>query len=268
MPENCLDDSINEGRRALKLVLTLDSWEHTPEWQYTSKLLISKHQQVQLLEAASVLVAMNKEGPSAIESDDSSSPAASGSSDPHDDEMSSAETTPPPERQVRPEFGHAKRYSENSSIYSHSYQSSVFSESAPSSRPYMSHYRQWSTDGRPTTSGTSVTGSYKEDSEQTELTAAVGLLSCSYGTPKSGPVMLPPDVPPVPPLPAQFIGQKAEHISSGSSMTITGPSANYSCIRGNRDGDVEMEDDEFDRPQITRGRSDDDDEGMFGKMEE
>ena len=31
------------------------SWEHTPEWQYTSKLLISKHQQVQLLEAASVL---------------------------------------------------------------------------------------------------------------------------------------------------------------------------------------------------------------------
>lgn len=36
-------------------------WEHTPEWNMTSKLLISKHQQVQLLEAASILVSMNEE---------------------------------------------------------------------------------------------------------------------------------------------------------------------------------------------------------------
>lgn len=36
-------------------------WEHTPEWNVTSKLLISKHQQVQLLEAASILVSMNDE---------------------------------------------------------------------------------------------------------------------------------------------------------------------------------------------------------------
>lgn len=35
-------------------------WEHTPEWNVTSKLLISKHQQVQLLEAASILVSMNE----------------------------------------------------------------------------------------------------------------------------------------------------------------------------------------------------------------
>lgn len=34
-------------------------WEHTPEWNVTKKLLISKHQQVQLLEAASILVGMN-----------------------------------------------------------------------------------------------------------------------------------------------------------------------------------------------------------------
>ena len=34
-------------------------WEHTPEWTVTSRLLISKHQQVQLLEAASILVNMN-----------------------------------------------------------------------------------------------------------------------------------------------------------------------------------------------------------------
>lgn len=35
-------------------------WEHTPEWTMTKKLLISKHQQVQLLEAASILVGMNE----------------------------------------------------------------------------------------------------------------------------------------------------------------------------------------------------------------
>lgn len=34
-------------------------WEHTPEWKMTKKLVMSKHQQVQLLEAASILVGMN-----------------------------------------------------------------------------------------------------------------------------------------------------------------------------------------------------------------
>ncbi|KAM9887339.1 hypothetical protein OXX79_013719 [Metschnikowia pulcherrima] len=37
-------------------------WEHTPEWTMTKKLLISKHQQVQLLEAASILVGMTEPG--------------------------------------------------------------------------------------------------------------------------------------------------------------------------------------------------------------
>ncbi|KAK9467059.1 hypothetical protein V1512DRAFT_261840 [Lipomyces arxii] len=41
--------------------LTKHLWEHTPEWNMTSKLLISKHQQVQLLEAASILVSMTEE---------------------------------------------------------------------------------------------------------------------------------------------------------------------------------------------------------------
>ncbi|KAK9449868.1 uncharacterized protein V1518DRAFT_414909 [Limtongia smithiae] len=41
--------------------LTKHLWEHTPEWNVTSKLLISKHQQVQLLEAASILVSMTEE---------------------------------------------------------------------------------------------------------------------------------------------------------------------------------------------------------------
>lgn len=41
-------------------------WEHTPEWNVTKKLLISKHQQVQLLEAASILVSMNEVSPSPL----------------------------------------------------------------------------------------------------------------------------------------------------------------------------------------------------------
>ncbi|KAK2005323.1 hypothetical protein LZ32DRAFT_623807 [Colletotrichum eremochloae] len=81
-------------------------WEHTPEWSLTSKLLISKHQQVQLLEAASVLLTMNhgkEDGDAATPPDsakdfpsdqESASPAASGYSD---ERHSSADTTPPPQ---------------------------------------------------------------------------------------------------------------------------------------------------------------------------
>ncbi|KAL2271735.1 hypothetical protein VTJ83DRAFT_1106 [Remersonia thermophila] len=126
-------------------------WEHTPEWSYTSKLLISKHQQVQLLEAASVLVAMNN-SPAArphpantttppdsardFGSDrDSASPAASGYSEQQD--AASADTTPPPQLDAasgaayhapasssysyRGAFGSAKRYSSGGGL-SRSYQ--------------------------------------------------------------------------------------------------------------------------------------------------
>lgn len=69
-------------------------WEHTPEWNVTSKLLISKHQQVQLLEAASILVSMNEED----EEDDADTP--------QDDSAvfaspQSSGQTPSPEPQVK-----------------------------------------------------------------------------------------------------------------------------------------------------------------------
>lgn len=225
---------------------------------------------MQLLEAASVLVAMNHDAPDS----DTSSPAASGSSDLHSDGMSSTHTSPPP--QLEEESGvdafdssrmdPSKRFSSNSSVYSHSYQSSsILSESAPASRPYMSHYRQWSADNRPTTSGTSVAGSYT-DEEHADLAAAVGLLSCSFGTPKSGPVLLPADVPPVPPLPAQFLGQKADHLSGS---TITGLRREYdSYLRERKTEDIEMMEEDDDYHHSPARRSDDDEEGMFGKMEE
>ncbi|KKY14348.1 putative c2h2 finger domain protein [Diplodia seriata] len=276
-------------------------WEHTPEWAITSKLLISKHQQVQLLEAASVLVNMNQEAAAAeaakaAESDHSSpSPAGSGSSDYRDDGMSSAETTPPPHDDA-PIIGSYtggrfpnKRFSSNSSAYSQSYQSnqSVFSESIPTNgSSSLNFYRQQSYDGgRPTTSGTSATA--YEDEDQADLAAAVGLLSCSYGTPHSKPVMLPPDVPPVPPLPARFVNNSSSVDSpssrhpAGCTTIATPPGqheyaasmrSSYTSSRhgNNVDEDVDMEDDDdyYERQQRSRGRSDEDDEGMFGRMEE
>ncbi|KAK5109159.1 hypothetical protein LTR62_007244 [Meristemomyces frigidus] len=225
--------------------LTKHRWEHTPQWQYTSKLLISKHQQVQLLEAASVLVAMNQDAPPGVDSDDSSSPAASGSSDMRDEGVSSTETTPPPQLDTHRD---SKRFSGNSSAYSRSYQSVFSSTSLPTVEPTFSHHRQWSTSSnqRPSTATTSIAESYR-DEDPADLAAAVGLLSCSYGTPKTGPTGMPSDVPPVPPLPAKW--------------------ANYQPHRDPHD--TEMDEEEFsdDEGGDQRQRIEEADEGMFGKMD-
>ncbi|KAL5115401.1 hypothetical protein ACEQ8H_006701 [Pleosporales sp. CAS-2024a] len=262
--------------------LTKHLWEHTPEWQYTSKLLISKHQQVQLLEAASVLVAMNKESDAGDSDHSSLSPPASGSSDVRDG-LSSTETTPPPqiEDHAVGSFPHSqfgprslKRYSGNSSAYSHSYQSTVFSDNGNGH-----HYRQWSNlSDRPTTSGTSVAGSYHDDAnDHADLAAAVGLLSCSYGTPKSGPVGLPADVPPVPPLPAKFLdfSQACQSLSGNTTVTPLQSSMRNSYRCHSETKDVDMDDDHFadeeDYRQSnsrSRGRIDEDEDAFFGRMEE
>lgn len=259
--------------------LTKHLWEHTPEWQYTSKLLISKHQQVQLLEAASVLVAMNKDSDGG--ESDRSSPPASGSSDLRD-ELSSPETTPPPqiEDHAVGSFPHSafasrtmKRNSTNSSAYSQSYQSAVFSDNGNAG-----HFRHWSNvSERPTTSGTSVAGSYHDDgNDHADLAAAVGLLSCSYGTPNSKPMTLPPDVPPVPPLPAKFMDFNHGQALSGSTTVTAQQSSMRNSYRFHSESkDVDMDDDHFadeeDYRQSnsrSRGRADEDDDAFFGRMEE
>jgi hypothetical protein len=225
---------------------------------------------------------MNQDPDSSRDSDHSSaSPPASGSSDLRDD-LSSPDTTPPPQiddhavgSYPRSHYANRspKRYSANSSAYSHSYQSTIFSDNGH-------HYRQWSNvSDRPTTSGTSVAGSYREDeNDQADLAAAVGLLSCSYGTPKSGPVALPPDVPPVPPLPAKFMSYANQHAFMNSA-TVT---AQQSSLRGSgydyhrrESKDIDMDDessaddDEYRHAHSrSRGRMDDDDDGIFGRMEE
>jgi hypothetical protein len=195
---------------------------------------------------------------------DASSPEAS-SSDPQSDAMSSKGNSPPPLAEESYSHGISsgrvdKRLSSNSSVYSHSYQSSVFSDG----RQYLVHSRQLSSDNRPTTSGTSVTSF--TDEEREEMSAAFNLLSCSYGTPKSGPIVVSGDIPPVPPLPAQYISQATEHLSGS---TITGvPNAKSSFVRGRHDEDVDMMVEDHDVHAHTSGRSDDEEEGMFGKMEE
>lgn len=268
-------------------------WEHTPEWSYTSKLLISKHQQVQLLEAASVLVAMNNTptatpAPAAtttppdsardfISDRDSASPAASGYSEQPD--RGSADTTPPP--QLDPfqaanasyrSFG--KRYSSGNGL-SRSYQTAPYGSSVADSVTSVSgfgHFRQLSQDQRPTSSGRNATGQ-----DDRELAAAVELLSCSFNSNGGGSrtVHLPADAPPVPPLPAQYLDQG---MLSGTSFINSYPSrAPESFTRGEmRRVDAKMEVEESgesvmgddDEDMRSRARSDEDDDGVFGRMEE
>ncbi|KAK8874860.1 hypothetical protein PGQ11_005374 [Apiospora arundinis] len=271
--------------------LTKHLWEHTPEWSYTSKLLISKHQQVQLLEAASVLVQMNNvigNDASATTPPDSArdfaseagsaSPTASGYSEQHDG-RSSADTTPPPH--ADPFRSMSKRYSSGSG-YARSYQSAKSNGFLSGSIPTGSgfgHNRQGSTDRRPPSSGMNNTGQ-----EDRDLAAAVELLSCSFNSNGGRDSRLPDDAPPVPPLPAQYLDQAA---TSSSFLDSFSPFANsYSArqmpesfTRGEsrftrHDEDVKMEDsdgsimdDEDDRRSRARN-SEEDDEGVFGHMEE
>jgi hypothetical protein len=210
-------------------------------------LLISKHQQVQLLEAASALMNMNQDGAGHNDSDNSSSPAASGSSDLRDD-SSSPETTPPPTG----EHDHKRFSNHSSSAYSRSYQS-VFSDSAHAEHA-VSHTRNWSasTHSRPATANTSYAESYR-DEDPADLAAAVGLLSCSYGTPKSGPVHGGMDIPPVPPLPEKYQSHSYHHQQASRSSHAAQPQT------ASRHEDVDMDEDS----DAADERSHEDDDGMF-----
>ncbi|KAL8949828.1 MAG: hypothetical protein Q9222_004093 [Ikaeria aurantiellina] len=270
--------------------LTKHLWEHTPEWSLTSKLLISKHQQVQLLEAASVLVGMNQDGPEPpdsakiTESDHSSaSPDVSATSELQDDYISSAETTPPPMNDP-PSFhdtfstARTKRYSGISSAFSRSYQSAPSSSFFGGSIPSSSYGQQYPSQRRPSTSGVSSAGQPIPDEDEAALAAAVQSL-CSFGTPRSGPVHLPPDVPPVPPLPAQYAGQNTNRLSS-DIMTPTmydyGLSTIASQRMSNERGSSNMRSskgynadaDEVDQSSIQPNRNDDDGYGVFGRMDD
>jgi len=181
------------------------------------------------------------------------------SSDAPSDGVSSTGSPPPPS-EIGVDSGRleSKRFSSNSSLYSQSYQSSL---SENFGRPYIVHARQMSSDNRPTTAGTS----YTEDDRESSMSAAFGLLSCRSGTPRTGPVVITEDAPPVPPLPAKYLGQSVDQLS-GSTITGIPSAARRSSIRDPLPDDVDMLSERA--PMYAGGRSDDEDEGMFGRMEE
>ena len=232
-------------------------WEHDPAWAVTSKLLISKHQQVQLLEAASVLVNMNLDSademfPTHDSEGSSASPGFSGSSE-FQDESSSTETTPPPTSEGGYPVPDRKRFSTSSYSRSyHSIPSSSYVGSVPS--PGLIPHRG-SVDYRPATSGT----------DDSQLAAAAAELLV-FGTPRSRPVAMSPDVPPVPPLPEQY--QRL----SGAMATPTV----YSPLNLHPGGLTQQLSDEravktelhFHQDEHNSVQIDDDDEGVFGRMEE
>ncbi|OAA73934.1 Zinc finger domain-containing protein, C2H2-type [Cordyceps fumosorosea ARSEF 2679] len=261
--------------------LTKHLWEHTPEWSLTSKLLISKHQQVQLLEAASVLVAMNgpNQEPEVVTPPDSArdftsepesaSPTASGYSE-HQERHSSADTTPPPVGEHLGFNGLAyreKRLSGGSGIAQSLRSPPLYPEHLSSSVPHA----QWNTGRRPSL-GPAGTGN-----EDRDLAAAVELLSCSFGSNGGHDVVgVAADAPPVPPVPEQYRDQARSFSTAGflNSFPARQPE---SFTRGEfRRGshDVKMEDsgesaaDEDDLESRARARSDEDDDGVFGRMEE
>lgn len=218
----------------------------------------------------------------------SASPAASGTSELRDGDFSSAETTPPPisEHAYATEgfgLGRSKRPSSSSFAFSRSYQSAPSSSLPGGPLPPMGtsfgSYCQSGMARRPSTSGL-ISYNHVVDEEEATLAAAVESLF-SISTPRSGPVHLPPDVPPVPPLPARFAGQNRNkspaHMAAPTLQPGYGmPPPFASAHRLSDERNVKMgerrvtgtEDDDYDEHSVLHGRSDEDDDGVFGRMEE
>jgi hypothetical protein len=226
---------------------------------------------------------MNQDGstpPDSAKDFQSDQESASGSSEQRDG-TSSADTTPPPQADMFNTYSSGsyssrhKRYSSGQS-FSRSYQSAPSANllkggSVPGSSGF-GHYRQPSHERCPLSSG--ISRNYEDTNG---LAAAVELLSCSFGstgsgTPRTIPVTLPEDAPPVPNIPPQYLSQ-----SNFSGTTLT-PSQHprqtesYTRHQIHLDEDVKMEEesvaDDEDYDHRSRGRSDEDDEGVFGRMEE
>ena len=204
----------------------------------------------------------------------SASPAASGSSDIREEEyyISSAETTPPPMNENYAVVEDAdnfrnKRHSDNSSNFSRSYQS------APSfSLPAVNNFSHYQQHRRPSSSGVA---SAEVDEEEAGLAAAVESL-CSFGNTRNGVVCLPHDVPPVPPVPAMYREHNTNKLSGNlGQVSEFGPlipshealSDERDTNMGNNHGVHVYDDYDYDDRRNSHGRSDEDDDGIFGVME-
>ena len=89
----------------------------------------------------------------------------------------------------------------------------------------------------------------------------MGLLNCasSYKSPRTGPFAMSSDIPPVPELPPQYRG------ISGASYQ---PSSLSKVAPSRYQGDVDMADESFSEDDERDPRRGDEDEGVFGNMEE
>lgn len=181
-----------------------------------------------------------------------------------------------------------------SGLFSHPYQyapSSSFTGSAPLHSPSFSNFRHSSIDTtRPSTANTKL-----HDDDEADLAAAIGL--CNFGTPRTGPVPLSPSIPPVPALPGRYLepnggngGQTSQSLDQsrvpGADAALPGsipnmflsvsynPSLSYKVSderevgrgnaertsRQNRNADVDF--------GSRHAPADEDDDGVFGRMEE
>ncbi len=152
----------------------------------------------------------------------------------------------------------------------HRLQTSFTAGSVPNGSGF-GHYCHQGHERRPLSSGIS------RDQEDEGLAAAVELLSCSFGSTGARPaipVILPEDAPPVPNIPAQYLSQTN---FSGTTLTPnqhTRQNESYTRHQVHLNEDVKMEEseesvaDDDDYDHHSRGRSDEDDDGVFGRMEE
>ena len=205
------------------------------------------------------------------ESDHSSaSPAASRSSDVREEEdyISSAETTPPPMNDYYEDAdsGRSRRHSSNSSSFSRSYQS------APSfSLPAGDNFGPYQKQLRPSSSGVASTDLGEDEAG---LVAAISL--CSFGTLRNGSAQVQDDVPPVPPVPARYREHNAKRLSGilGQVPELGLSVPSYQRLSDERDVKMDNshvvyvhEDYDCDDRPISYGRSDEEDDGVFGAME-
>lgn len=246
-----------------------------------------------------MLVTMNHDDPP-DESAELESELSSGSPDARSelrDGLSSTETTPPPmdeeedddfEMSGMPAQWAKRPSASNASGFSRSYQSipsSSYNDSAPLHSPTFSHFRNSGIDTRPSTADTRL-----HEDDEADLAAAIGL--CNFGTPRTGPVSMTPDVPPVPPLPARYLDsstQSPRSVQSRPTMEAArreseanifsprsfNPSLSYkvSDEREVRTSGKEAQESRQRRnADVDFGNrsapADDDDDGVFGLMEE
>lgn len=183
-----------------------------------------------------MLVQMNLDGPNPSaypgQHDDdhsSASPAASGSSDPIDEDDFSSRTSTPSQDEF-PKSMHFRRRANRDSGTDGFARSYQSTSTFATSNPNDSG--GFSMHRQWSSSSRPSTAHGQSDDEPSDLAAAAqGLVNCSLGTPKLGSGQLSAGIPPVPPLPAKFM---------------------KSTVRT----DIDMEVDE------------DDDDGIFGTMEQ